>query len=423
MYSHLAGASWSTGARSLSLHQEPVARAGRSLRFSSLRPGRCPVRRTLPMLRLAYVVGFLAHAISAQTVILPHVDETVILPHVDAATATVPVDKMVFVHELEQCIRGHATRLAASFPTWGNGCMPPTTKVDVQAQIYESTLTPIYEKYGYQAALWCAMYSLGMTGAEYDPNDTQPNNPNFSDWVRRSDSHRELTPKLDVCTRALWRWQYTKLMCPWNLWQCGNNDDDLTADEASGVPVCPWDSQGDDWKCAPNQHPQYPIWPADVYVKDEPDRRTMSCALCGRLARTFPTGPPIGAPTKIKEAIGVEYSLAGVPESERHLYTGPWRAFQLETFALGGCGLHDANVPCPILVACSQLGHASFRRVVGRRRCEAWSRLAAHRGRACDEHQRVACLERRGDPRLSLAIRPTPRVQHGHAAGPAPCVA
>ena len=107
-----------------------------------------------------------------------------------------------FALELETCIREHAVRLAQSFPTWGNSCLPPTAKIDVQAKMcamplfhirptltlatpyyrYEETLSPIYEKHGYQAALWCAMYSLGMTGAEYDPKDTQPNNPNFSDW-------------------------------------------------------------------------------------------------------------------------------------------------------------------------------------------------------------------------------------------------
>ena len=93
----------------------------------------------------------LAHDVSAQTIILPHVDTT--KPTATQTVAAPLVDKMVFVHELEQCIRNHATRLAATFPTWGSRCLPPTTKVDIQAQIYEETLTPIYEKYGYQAAL------------------------------------------------------------------------------------------------------------------------------------------------------------------------------------------------------------------------------------------------------------------------------
>ena len=158
-------------------------------------------------------------------------------------------------------------------------------KIDVQAKIYEETLAPIRDKYGYQAALWCSMYSLGMTGAEFDPNDTQPNNPNFSDW-------------------------YAKLMCPWNILECGGDDRSLRENEQYGVFVC---APNDDLACAPNQHPQYPIFPVDPYVKDEPARRTMSCALCARLARTFPTGPPVGSPAKIKEAVGVKYSLEGVP--------------------------------------------------------------------------------------------------------------
>ena len=76
--------------------------------------------------------------------------------------------------------------------------------------------------------------------------------------------------------------------------------------------------------CAPNQHPQYPIWPADVYVKDEGDRRTMSCALCGRLSRTFSAGPPVGAPDKIKANLGIEYNMVGIPAHEKHLYTAWW---------------------------------------------------------------------------------------------------
>ena len=208
-------------------------------------------------------------------------------------------DQLEFTFALEDCIRTHAIKLAETFPTWGNSCNPPTSKVDAQAAIYEETLTPIKDRYGYQAALWCAMYSLGMTGAEYDPNDVQPNNPNFADW-------------------------YQKLLCPWDIDECGYSDERLGLNEENGVPVCPWEDQGDPWKCAPNQHPQYPIWPVDEYVKDEADRRTMSCALCGRLRRVFPTGPPVGAPQNILEAVGVEYSLVGVPDDEKHLYTANW---------------------------------------------------------------------------------------------------
>ena len=181
------------------------------------------------------------------------------------------------------------------------------------------------------------MYSLGMTGAEFDPNDTQPNNPNFSDW-------------------------YAKLMCPWNMLECGADDRSLRENEQHGVSVCP---MREPWACAPNQHPQYTIFPVDRYVKDEPDRRTMSCALCARLARTFPIGPPVGSPAKIKEAIGVEYSLEGVPEGarllrprhmcaihvpthrnpthveDRHLYTANWDLHPFGVWLANDAAKHD----------------------------------------------------------------------------------
>ena len=173
-------------------------------------------------------------------------------------------------------------------------------KIDIQAKIYDETLTPIWNQYGYQAALWCALCSLGMTGAEYDPNDTQPNNPNFDVW-------------------------YTQLLCPWNFPQdCGAHDAELSAHEESGQLVCPKNQIGNPAKCAPNQHPQYAIWPTAQYQNVDPTRRTMSCALCGRLKRTFPAGAPVGAPDLILQNIGVNYSLAGVPEDEKHHWTAWW---------------------------------------------------------------------------------------------------
>ncbi len=62
-----------------------------------------------------------------------------------------------FALTLEECIRNHALKLAATFPLWGNKCGPVTDKVDIQAMIYEETLTPIFEKHGYTAALRCSM--------------------------------------------------------------------------------------------------------------------------------------------------------------------------------------------------------------------------------------------------------------------------
>ena len=82
-----------------------------------------------------------------------------------------------FADDLEQCIRDHAAEAARTQPTWASVCLAPTEKIDMQAKIYERTLAPIYAKYGYNAALWCAFYSLRMTGKEFDPNSDQPNNP------------------------------------------------------------------------------------------------------------------------------------------------------------------------------------------------------------------------------------------------------
>ena len=45
-----------------------------------------------------------------------------------------------------------------------------------------------------------------MTGAEYDPNDEQPNNPNIFDWI-------------------------ATLLCPYNLDQCGTERLGLHGDE------------------------------------------------------------------------------------------------------------------------------------------------------------------------------------------------
>ena len=82
-----------------------------------------------------------------------------------------------FVWDLEECIRNHAKRLAEEFPRWGNKCGAATHKVDVQAKLYEETLTPIMERHGYTGALWCAMYSLAMVPIV---DKTQPNNREMS---------------------------------------------------------------------------------------------------------------------------------------------------------------------------------------------------------------------------------------------------
>eukprot|EP00966_Prymnesium_polylepis_P218149 5049020-Prymnesium_polylepis.1 len=95
--------------------------------------------------------------------------------------------------------------LAETFPAWGDKCGAVTAKVDFQAKVYEGTLTPIYEKHGYAAALWCAMYSLGMVPIV---DASQPNNPNFDVW-------------------------YKQLLCPWEFPKdCGATDSELSDDEA-----------------------------------------------------------------------------------------------------------------------------------------------------------------------------------------------
>jgi hypothetical protein len=66
------------------------------------------------------------------------------------------------------------------------------------------------------------------------------------------------------------------------------------------------------------------VWAADPYQQNEPNRRTLSCALCGRLQRTFPAGAPVGAPDLIMANVGVNYSLVGVPEDEQHHFTAWW---------------------------------------------------------------------------------------------------
>ena len=225
-----------------------------------------------------------------------------------------------FVLDLEACIHNHAWKLADTFPEWGNKCGAVTDKVDYQAKVYEETLTPIYEKWGYTGALWCATYSLGMVPIV---DATQPNNPNFDLW-------------------------YTQLLCPWdfpgrpnqNKVDCGKHDNELTKQEEKGHTVCAREDIGNPAKCAPHQHPQYEIWAQKMFQQNDPNRRTMSCALCGRLARTFPGGAPVGAPDLIKANIGVEYSMTGIPEHDKHAYTAWWDMHAFGAWLANMAGAH-----------------------------------------------------------------------------------
>jgi hypothetical protein len=100
-----------------------------------------------------------------------------------------------------------------------------------------------------------------MTGAEYNPNDSQPNNPNFPDW-------------------------YVSLLCPWDLDVCG--------DEPLGHNGKEW--EGISPRGSTHQNAQYLTDPPDPYVPGEPDRRTMTCGLCGHLKRRLGK-PPLFAST------------------------------------------------------------------------------------------------------------------------------
>ena len=75
---------------------------------------------------------------------------------------------------------------------------------------------------------------------------------------------------------------------------------------------------GDEWRGvsavgAPNMNAQYMPLPTDDYVEDEPDRRTMSCGLCGHLHRRLGRPPYKLAPANITNDPGHE-----------HLYTANW---------------------------------------------------------------------------------------------------
>ena len=126
-----------------------------------------------------------------------------------------------------------------------------------------------------------------MTGAEYNPNDVQPNNPNIKDWV-------------------------DSLMCPWNLNECGDEALGAHGDEWRGVPA----------STAPNVNAQYPVknnpQAAAFNRIFEPKRRTMSCALCAHLRRQLGKAPLLLDPPPIDEP------GHGYDEGDEHLYTANW---------------------------------------------------------------------------------------------------
>ena len=89
-----------------------------------------------------------------------------------------------------------------------------------------------------------------------------------------------------------------------------------------------------------SRHPQYETYSAGQFQAHDSMRRTMSCALCGRLKRTFPAGAPVGAPDLIKASIGIEYSLAGVPKEEQEEYTAWWDMHAFGAWLANMAGKH-----------------------------------------------------------------------------------
>ena len=204
-------------------------------------------------------------------------------------------DSEIFASALSQCIREAAARGASAFARWGDGCIQPTFKVDVQAEVLGETVTAFEEKYGYQAALWCTFYSARMSGEEFRADNPQPNNPQFDDvseGVAAGLSQSlttyllpkpHLSQSLTMCTAVPFLlppryddW-YGTILCPWDLNNCGAEELGLHGDERHGVPTA-WAGDGQNFKYA-----------------GEPERRTMSCALCGFLDRTL-GHPPVSCP-------------------------------------------------------------------------------------------------------------------------------
>ena len=154
-----------------------------------------------------------------------------------------------FVTDLVACIKAQAEQIAATREVWGDRCYAPASKIAWQAERNKRTLTPLMENHGYSAALWCAIYSAQMvSGKAYKP---------YADWTAR-------------------------LLCPWDLNNCGNEALDLHGPERNGVPA-EW--AGDQARDARFGEVQ----------------QTMSCGLCGHLARTF-GAPPFTAATPVTRA-------------------------------------------------------------------------------------------------------------------------
>lgn len=231
-----------------------------------------------PRLRSRSNSASAASSLVAASAAMPRHQAALILIVLMAAMGVAVGDRsQEFADDLEKCVRDHAAEAVRTLPTWADVCLPPTEKIDKQAAVYERTLATIYEKWGYPGALWCAFYSVRMTGKEFNPNSDQPNNPNFADW-------------------------YASLVCPWNVETCGREPLGRHGEESRGVSAVG----------APNMNAQYMPIPKDDYVQDEPDRRTMSCGLCGHLLRRLGKPPYKLDPPPIDDP------------GREHLYTANW---------------------------------------------------------------------------------------------------
>eukprot|EP00966_Prymnesium_polylepis_P155920 3602761-Prymnesium_polylepis.1 len=107
---------------------------------------------------------------------------------------------------------------------------------------------------------------------EPDPDNPQPNNPDFENW-------------------------YNTLLCPWDLNVCGQEPLGKNGDENHGVPT--------EWSGAAQ----------NLHYLDEPGRRTMSCGLCGRLKQA------LGAPPFM---IATDPAVLSDPEFGRNWYFSKW---------------------------------------------------------------------------------------------------
>eukprot|EP00966_Prymnesium_polylepis_P020360 468963-Prymnesium_polylepis.1 len=149
--------------------------------------------------------------------------------------------------------------------------------------------------------------------------------------------------------------------------------------------------------------------PAPLYAS----RRPRSCALCGRLKRTFPAGAPVGAPDLIEANIGIKYSLEGVPEDEQHHWTAWWDMVRIISQSMG-VALSWRCVSAPTNVGA---GTARLRRVARQHGRAQRPPGRVRKGQDRRPDQSVQGEQRRGDPRLPVAKPAAARARGGRPRG------